>query len=945
MGSPLHRLTIVLVAGIVLLAAVLAIVVIFIAPQARPYVAASPQPVAISVLTPTADIMPTTGQAPTPTSTATVEPTHTPTTIVTPTATSSAPPTQAGYPPRSTTSTARPLRGSSPLMVLIIGVIGIGIVGIMACIAWSRRRPRGGVVFTSDPHRHQLSGQILEQPPATAGSSDMGNDTRHVLESGEAQELQSSVSPSPISSLPAAVPNASLSDSRSAAPCPASLVIERHEAPALVAPMQADAVIEDLPVVVNFPQQDVSGTSPNAPASTDIGSGATGVSGEDAGELLHVADARGEPLPDHVGVVDPAGIIGQECANSLLALLDAADGQDHGLATFLPEQEVVSVFQDGPKVPEWTTDDRAMIVCSAVLRTLATRNLRSPVLAIDVTETTVHVILDIQPAEVAELRQICADLAMMCRDWRCSWQSFGLTIVLPLGGSIPRRPWPIVIPVLFRRRGKSQITRYIPLASWRHLGVYGYGALGVAHHIVTTVLCQQPPDALALTIIDGSLRHPITSIYRSAPHLIPAPSDPNTWVEQIVRAVRQTHSTPFRAVLCVVVEPQDAWLSALNDLFLRLRSQPVPVHILLVSSTLSSRGREVYAALPALMTEGVGPVHWIHGTQQWPARGQIRMVTSRTTRCDGEPFSVNDNEAAALVQQMPALEVEHMPVIWEMVSASPGVATAIAGGSPDVIAHDSTSIPPSVEESGATADEPLLLADANGMPAVESPVVSLLADVLDEGSASAEAAFPLMLDRHDPVTAARLVLESPVTPFAPPAAPEVSPTIGPETEAELLPAESPQPLSPAAQRLGAIVSGSAPSAVAMSQVAVVPDVPADDAEFPPMPGKLRGSDLRNILTRAICNETIVASTFPGLSPKRLKQCMDRALHPYADTMLVWFEQAGLLAEPAKAEEPFRHPRRLMSEDLRWMAERLRATPVPHEDEVDVAMNRGGGAGA
>lgn len=928
MGSTLHRFTIVLVAGIVLLAAVLVIVVPLVAPQSRSSIDASPQPVAISSVTPTTDVMPATEQALVRTHTATVGATHTPSTVATPPATSSAlhaPAQGERHPAPERPHTMVLLRDPRFWLVMVGAAVLVVMARVTAVLQYlpSRRRVHASLALHRDPASNP---QPVPWDQALSQLGMTGASRLDPIDPGdrESEPVCSATAMAEVAPKPAAA-NDTHDEAGSWPAASASLTQE--------VAWSAGTDAHLLPTGL----ADVKNTVDEGDPSLGEASGDR----TEPSEPLRVVASAGECFPEHVGIVDPSDTGDQDRATGLLALLAAADSLDDGLAALLPERAALPVTDAGPTLAEWTADDRAMIVCAAVLRALAQRDLRSPLIAIDVIETTVQVMLDIQPDAAADLQQICGDLAATFRDWRCSWQSVGLTIVLPLGGSVPGRPWPIVVPVLLRGRGKTQITRYIPLASWRHLGVYGHGALGVAHHIVTSVLCQQPPDALALAIIDGQ-RHPMTAIYRSAPHLVPAPSDPGMWVEHIVRAVRHAHSTPIRMALCVVVEPQDAWLDALQAVFLRLRSQSVPLHLLLVSSALSARGRDVYAALPALMTEGVGPAHWIHGTQRWPAGGHMQMVINRMTRCDGEPFSVNDNEAAALVQQLPALEVERMPVIWEVAAASPGVATAIAGGSPNVPAHTSTPVPPSVEDPGAIVDEPLLRADASTTPVVEPPVGSLLADVLDEGADQAETAPPLMLDRGDAVTAARSVIDAPVTCLAPPDAPAASPTSASPTEAASLPAESPRPLSAAAQRLAAIVSGAAPTAVAMGRAASVPDVPADDAEFPPMPGKLRGSDLRNILTRAICNETIVAGPFPGLSPKRLKQCMDRAFHPYADTVLVWFEQAGLLAEPVKAEEPFRHPRRLMNEDLRWMAERLRATPVPQEDEVVAAMNRGSG---
>ena len=76
-----------------------------------------------------------------------------------------------------------------------------------------------------------------------------------------------------------------------------------------------------------------------------------------------------------------------------------------------------------------------------------------------------------------------------------------------------------------------------------------------------------------------------------------------------------------RALVLVIVEPDDALLDVLLGIVARLQARPnLPVHLLIVQEQLRSAGRELYALLPALLTSGgSGPTTLLPGQGAWPA--------------------------------------------------------------------------------------------------------------------------------------------------------------------------------------------------------------------------------------------------------------------------------------------------------------------------------------
>lgn len=62
--------------------------------------------------------------------------------------------------------------------------------------------------------------------------------------------------------------------------------------------------------------------------------------------------------------------------------------------------------------------------------------------------------------------------------------------------------------------------------------------------------------------------------------------------------------------------------------------------------------------------------------------------------------------------------------------------------------------------------------------------------------------------------------------------------------------------------------------------------------------------------------------------------------------MVWFDTAGILADPTKPREHrLNQPRILRSADLAWLADRLKETPIPTADDVRAAFAPATGADA
>jgi hypothetical protein len=187
----------------------------------------------------------------------------------------------------------------------------------------------------------------------------------------------------------------------------------------------------------------------------------------------------------------------------------------------------------------------------------------------------------------------------------------------PIGG-------PMLVPILTLGRG-GKTTRFVTLASWRHLGFYGSDARGALHAALGTLLYAQPPSHLALAIIDQG---EIAPLYRDAAHLVPLPGSPEETIERLAEAIKHGTHDDIRPLLLVVVEPDDVMLTLLYGIAARLQTRPTaPVHLLIAQERVSNVGRELYALLPALVSgTGHGSPALLPGQGDWPTRGEARFI-------------------------------------------------------------------------------------------------------------------------------------------------------------------------------------------------------------------------------------------------------------------------------------------------------------------------------
>jgi hypothetical protein len=104
--------------------------------------------------------------------------------------------------------------------------------------------------------------------------------------------------------------------------------------------------------------------------------------------------------------------------------------------------------------------------------------------------------------------------------------------------------------------------------------------------------------------------------------------------------------------------------------------------------------------------------------------------------------------------------------------------------------------------------------------------------------------------------------------------------------------------------------------------------------WPAGPGRMRPALVEALIKRLLSDPAILGATPPGLTKNRLKPLIEG---PLVEPLLVWLDAAEVLTEPSKPEVRWREPRVLRSADLAWIAERLRATPLPDAAAVRAAF--------
>jgi hypothetical protein len=114
-----------------------------------------------------------------------------------------------------------------------------------------------------------------------------------------------------------------------------------------------------------------------------------------------------------------------------------------------------------------------------------------------------------------------------------------------------------------------------------------------------------------------------------------------------------------------------------------------------------------------------------------------------------------------------------------------------------------------------------------------------------------------------------------------------------------------------------------------------------DNGWPAGPAPIGPAALAELLARVVADPDILSGRGDpnniGASKKRLASLLTAAgLGPakeLSETLLLWLDQAGVLAEPAKPGHRLRHPRPLATTDLAEIGTRLRQTPCPDAETV------------
>ncbi len=130
----------------------------------------------------------------------------------------------------------------------------------------------------------------------------------------------------------------------------------------------------------------------------------------------------------------------------------------------------------------------------------------------------------------------------------------------------------------------------------------------------------------------------------------------------------------------------------------------------------------------------------------------------------------------------------------------------------------------------------------------------------------------------------------------------------------------------------------APASAPVSQAApgttAISPPEEQDTSWPAGPRRMRPALVEALIKRLLSDPAILGATPPGLTKNRLKPLLEG---PLIEPLLVWFDAAEVLTEPSKPAVRWREPRVLCSADLAWIAERLRATPLPDAAAVRAAF--------
>jgi hypothetical protein len=612
-----------------------------------------------------------------------------------------------------------------------------------------------------------------------------------------------------------------------------------------------------------------------------------------------------------------------------------------------PETEARNHVPAADAAVPWTAEDRALAVARAVTEVWAEQTARrgtpvqSAVVMLDTSSTSgragtvreppVLVTINGYPDEEALILGLPEQFAARHPTWQTRWRKDRLEVVITADGAPSPIGGPPIMPVLAYGRGGTTI-RFFPLAWWRHLGFYGAGALGALHAALASLLFAQPPSDLALAILDNG---EVTPLYRDVAHLVSLPGDAHDTIELLAQAQRRSgvgslddEARAPRPLVLVVVEPDGALLTRLSGIAARLQARPTtPLHLMIVQERLNPAGRELYALLPGLITNGgQGSAALLPGQGAWPKAGEARLV-GRGMRQEGRALGMDEAATAAQLRPLHGRPAGLPAVLWGIAATS----VAAPGGASLRIQTDTPEL---LNASGELHET---------VPAVElcGPIDELhVASSLGIAHASANGGAPMVQD----------VLTKPFdTPVDAPApltldgaqAGEQTP-LHSRRAALLLAtidagAAAATPQSLAAPRQNELEAQPPHVSACSAAVAIAPMIEPDNG-FPVGPAPLGRVAMADLMTRLVAMPAIVAGQANelGVSKNRLvellKGTQKAQAKELAEILMVWFDLAGLLMEPTRPGR-LRHPRALTTTDLAEIAARLNALSCPDNATV------------
>jgi len=628
----------------------------------------------------------------------------------------------------------------------------------------------------------------------------------------------------------------------------------------------------------------------------------------------------------------------------------------HALVTPAAAPAVMSRVEGEGARDAWTAAERAQAAMAVIAQIWRDLCLHSVVTAVDTTRALgsgpVMIMIDPHPEDDGRLDDLPARLLQERPAWRAAWRRGLLTLFVQTEGATAPTGGPMLLPVLRHGRG-GKLTRFLPLASCRHLGLYGSDALRSLQAVLGELLFAQPPSDLALMFIDQG---ELTPLYRDVAHLVPVTLDGEA-VLKLLTAMLQRHSstadalTQVRPLLLVVVEPDDGRLQALSTLITRLRAAPTtPLHVLLVQERLRRAGRELYALLPALITgAGQGSAAVLPGCTAWPKHGAARLAGQKM-RLEGRPLCIDDSALAAMIAQLRGKRTSLPPTMWDRHIASEPARIVPGPPTPEVIEHPSQKEQPPMQAADtlAPSDTPATRAFPPELPDVEEDQTGTRPQRVVEQHHTIPP-VPLAFAAHD---ADRLTgsLRSQANDTATPGD-EQEHTEQPSRQAALLRAASaagradaPPPLvfrpgrgAPSTDEQPLLLNEHSAQTSAHRPIPGHPIAEPDNG-FPVGPAPLGRAAMAELMARIASTPAIIAgqANEVGVTKNRLVDLL-KGTHKtqakeLAETLLAWFDLAGLLAEPSKPGR-LRHPRPLTITSLIEIAERLNATPCPDRSTV------------